>query len=299
MSLFRDFISLIEIVLNVREGRIIPQFRTLNHSRTIIEVSFETPKPYAPSLFAKAKAIREWEGRSGVEVIFQADIPERKNKKLVVFDMDSTLIQQEVIDEIARKLGVEKEVSAITERAMNGELDFTASLHARCALLKGVPSTVFTELRDVITLTPGAKDLVHVLKRLGYKTAVLSGGFTPLTSWQAEQLKLDYAFANHLEVSPDGSTLTGIVTGDIVNAERKREHLLAIAEKEGIALEEVLAVGDGANDLQMMGVAGLGVAFNAKPKVQVEAPARLNGKSLLDVLYLLGYTEEEVEGLLR
>jgi phosphoserine phosphatase len=237
---------------------------------------------------------KKWE----LEIVFQNDGPFRRHKRLAVFDMDSTLIQQEVIDEIARKIGVEEAVSAITARAMDGELDFTASLKERVALLKGVPATVFEELRGVITLTPGAKDLIKALKRLGYKTAVLSGGFTPLTGWLAGQLGLDYSYANHLVVSDDGSVLTGEVTGEIVNAEKKREHVLAITEKEGILLEQSIAVGDGANDLPMMGVAGLGVAFNAKPKVQLAAPAKLNSGSLMDVLYLLGFSKEEQEQLI-
>jgi phosphoserine phosphatase len=213
--------------------------------------------------------------------------------------MDSTLIQQEVIDEIASLIGVEKEVSTITAAAMNGELDFEASLRARCKLLKGVPATVFETLRPRITLNEGVKELITALKRLGFKTAVLSGGFTPLTAWMAQTLGLDYAFANHLVVSEDGQTLTGELTGEIVHAQKKRQHVLEITEKEGILLDQVIAIGDGANDLPMMGVAGLGVAFHAKPKVQMQAPARLNSKSMRDVLYLFGITGEEQEALLR
>ena len=243
--------------------------------------------------------LREVEQKQHVEIVFQIPTVYRRHKRLAVFDMDSTLIQQEVIDEIARTLGLSDQVSAITERAMNGELDFEASLRARCALLKGVKSTVWEDLKPIITLTPGAQNLINALKRLGYKTAVLSGGFTPLASWLAELLALDYAFANHLVVSEDGKTLSGELTGEIVHAERKRQHVLDIAEKEGVLLEQVLVVGDGANDLPMMGVAGLGVAFNAKPKVQLAAPARLNRKSLLDVLYLLGLSKAEQNQLLE
>jgi phosphoserine phosphatase len=238
---------------------------------------------------------REW----NVEAVFQADTIHRRYKRLAVFDMDSTLIQQEVIDEIASLISVEDKVSAITAAAMNGELDFEASLRARCALLKGVPSTVWETLKPRITMNEGVFELIRALKRLGFKTAVLSGGFTPLASWKAEQLGLDYAFANHLVVSEDGQSLTGELTGEIVHAQRKRQHVLEIAEKEGILLEQVVCVGDGANDLPMMGVAGLGVAFHAKPKVQMQAPARLNSKSMLDVLYLFGISQEEQEELLR
>lgn len=267
-----------------------------DNTPSIIEARLSSISPqFLPSSRDPASAITidQFEASNNVELVFQYDTVFRQNKRLAVFDMDSTLIQQEVIDEIARKIGVVDQVSAITERAMNGELDFTASLRERCALLKGVPSTVFEDIKQLITLTNGAADLIKALKRLGYKTAVLSGGFAPVTSWQARQLGLDYDFANHLVVSDDGTVLTGEVTGEIVNAEKKREHVRAIAAKEGILLEQVLCVGDGANDLLMLGVAGLGVAFNAKPKVQLEAPAKLNSSSLLDVLYLLGFSKRE------
>jgi phosphoserine phosphatase len=267
----------------------------------VVEVTFPLPKtsPIALESLRRDEAISRFEREWNVECVFQADTVYRRYKRLAVFDMDSTLIQQEVIDEIASHIGVEKEVSAITAAAMNGELDFEASLRARCKLLKGVPSTVFETLKPRITQNEGVKELIIALKRLGFKTAVLSGGFTPLTGWMGEQLRLDYAFANHLVVSEDGKTLTGELTGEIVHAQKKREHVLEIAEKEGILLEQVIAVGDGANDLPMMGVAGLGVAFHAKPKVQMQAPARLNSKSMQDILYLLGISKEEQDVLLR
>jgi phosphoserine phosphatase len=245
------------------------------------------------------EAVSRFEREWNVELVFQLHNVHRRYKRLAVFDMDSTLIQQEVIDEIAALIGVQDKVSAITAAAMNGELDFEASLRARCKLLKGVPATVFETLRSRITLNEGVADLIRALKRLGFKTAVLSGGFTPLTSWVAQNLGMDYAHANHLVVSPDGQTLTGELTGAIVHAERKRQHLIEIAEKQGILLEQVIAIGDGANDLPMMGVAGLGVAFHAKPLVQMRAPCRLNGRSMLDVLYLFGLSEGEVGELLR
>ncbi|KAF2030590.1 phosphoserine phosphatase serb [Setomelanomma holmii] len=267
----------------------------------VAEITFPLPKtsPITLESLRRDEAISRFEREWNVECVFQADTIYRRYKRLAVFDMDSTLIQQEVIDEIASLIGVEKEVSAITAAAMNGELDFEASLRARCKLLKGVPSTVFETLKPRITLNNGVKELIIALKRLGFKTAVLSGGFTPLTGWMGGQLGLDHAFANHLVVSEDGKTLTGELTGEIVHAQKKRQHVLEIAEKEGILLEQVIAVGDGANDLPMMGVAGLGVAFHAKPKVQMQAPARLNSKSMLDVLYLLGISKEEQDVLLR
>ncbi|KAL1583377.1 hypothetical protein WHR41_08037 [Cladosporium halotolerans] len=223
---------------------------------------------------------------------------------LAVFDMDSTLIQQEVIDELARAVGCYDQVAAITEAAMRGEApyaDFEASLRARVGLLRGVPVGVWEDLKKgVISFTPGAAELVKVLRGLGWKTAVLSGGFTPLAVWVKETLGLDYAFANHLVADEGRGVLTGeLVEGmPIIHAEKKRELLLRLAGENGIPAERCVAVGDGSNDLLMMGAAGLGVAFNAKPKVQLAAPARLNGESLLDVVHVLGYERGEVEKFL-
>lgn len=232
----------------------------------------------------------EW----NVDIILQSDSVSRRYPRLVVFDMDSTLIEQEVIDLIAASIGVEDKVSAITMRAMNGELDFAASLRERVALLKGVNADIFEKLRTVITPTQGAREVIQALKRMGVKTAVLSGGFIPLTQWLADELGIDYAYANTLTVDEATSTLTGEVSGTIVDAARKRDLLLEIAQKEKIDPRQTIAVGDGANDLLMMGAAGLGVAFRAKPRVQLEAEARLNGDSLLDLMYVFGFTREEV-----
>lgn len=295
------FLTLANIIPGLQQDAISSRKLEQSAQCRVVEVAFPLPVTSTVTLetLRRHDAISRFEREWNVECVVQVDNVYRRYKRLAVFDMDSTLIQQEVIDEIASLIGVEKEVSAITAAAMNGELDFEASLRARCKLLKGVPSTVFETLRSRITLNEGVKDLITALKRLGFKTAVLSGGFTPLTGWMGEQLGLDYAFANHLVVSPDGATLTGELTGDIVHAERKRQHLIAIAEKEGIHIEQVIAIGDGANDLPMMGAAGLGVAFHAKPKVQMQAPARLNSRSMLDVLYLLGVSKEEMEVLVR
>ncbi|KAH7070475.1 HAD-like domain-containing protein [Paraphoma chrysanthemicola] len=301
-SCLTDFyITLTNLLPGLEQGTISSKKLETSKFCRVAEVTFPLPKtsPIALESLRRDEAISRFEREWNVECVVQADTIYRRYKRLAVFDMDSTLIQQEVIDEIASLIGVEKEVSAITAAAMNGELDFEASLRARCKLLKGVPSTVFETLKPRITLNEGVKELITALKRLGFKTAVLSGGFTPLTGWMGEQLGLDYAFANHLVVSEDGKTLTGELTGDIVHAQKKRQHLLEIAEKEGILLDQVIAVGDGANDLPMMGVAGLGVAFHAKPKVQMQAPARLNSKSMQDVLYLLGISKDEQDVLIR
>jgi phosphoserine phosphatase len=289
------FITLTTLLPGLEQSTIASRKLETSKFCRVVEVNFPLPSasPVTLETLRRDEAISRFEREWNIECVFQTDTIYRRYKRLAVFDMDSTLIQQEVIDEIASHIGVEKEVSAITAAAMNGELDFEASLRARCKLLKGVPSTVFETLRSKITLNAGVKELIIALKRLGFKTAVLSGGFTPLTGWMAQQLGLDYAFANHLVVSADGQTLTGELTGEIVHAQKKRQHVLEIAEKEGIPLEQVIVIGDGANDLPMMGVAGLGVAFHAKPKVQMQAPARLNSKSMLDILYLFGITKEE------
>jgi phosphoserine phosphatase len=295
------FLTLANIIPGLVESNIVSRRLQRDKFCRVVEVHFPLPSASAITLetMRRHEAMSRFEREWNVEAVFQADTIHRRYKRLAVFDMDSTLIQQEVIDEIASLIGVEDQVSAITAAAMNGELDFEASLRARCALLKGVPSTVWETLKPRITMNEGVPELIRALKRLGFKTAVLSGGFTPLASWMAGRLGLDYAFANHLVVSEDGNSLTGELTGEIVHAQRKRQHVLEIAEKEGILLEQAVCVGDGANDLPMMGIAGLGVAFHAKPKVQMQAPARLNSKSMLDILYLFGISQEEQEALLR
>lgn len=226
---------------------------------------------------------------------------EHRQPGLAVFDMDSTLIQQEVIDELARKVGRYEQVAAVTEAAMRGELDFEASLKARVKHLKGVPVSIWDELKaDIISFTPGARDLTKVLKHFGWKLAVLSGGFMPLATWVKSELSLDYAYANQLVVDETNGVLTGeLVSGaPIVHAVRKRELLEQLAKENDISMRSTIAVGDGSNDLLMMKAAGLGIAFNAKPKVQAEAPAKINSDTLLDVAYLIGYGEEEVERVL-
>jgi phosphoserine phosphatase len=260
-----------------------------------------TPDPTYLTLndLRKHELIYRFEQEWNVDVILQADTVFRRYPGLVVFDMDSTLIEQEVIDLIADSIGLGEQVSAITARAMNGELDFSASLRERVKLLKGVNADILTQLRSVITPTSGAKELIRGLKRMGCKTAVLSGGFIPLTQWLADQMGIDYAFANTLESDAATGTLTGEVLGSIVNKEKKRDLLLEIAKKENIALDQVIAVGDGANDLLMMKEAGLGVAWNAKAAVQMEADARLNGHTLLNLLHFFGFTAEEVSALIK
>lgn len=228
----------------------------------------------------------------GVDIAVQRESLYRRAKRLVVMDMDSTLIQIEVIDELARIAGVGEEVAAITERAMNGELDFSGALRERVRLLKGLSSSALEEVYRNIPFTPGAKTLVQVLKRLGYKTAVISGGFTFFTDRLKDELGLDFAFANELEIR-DG-IVTGEVSGMIVDGARKAQLLEEIADREGVTLDQTIAIGDGANDLPMLGRAGLGIAFNAKARVREQADYHINQQSLDSILYLLGLSEREM-----
>lgn len=261
------------------------------------------PSPEFLSLaeLRKHEMIYRFEQEWNVDVVLQRDSVWRRHPRLVVFDMDSTLITQEVIDLLAEEIKEPADLGArvaeITHRAMIGELEFEASFRERLGLLKGLPETIFEQLRPVLNVTPGVPQLIKALKRIGVKTAVLSGGFAPLTGWLAGELGLDYAHANEVVVGADGK-LTGEAKGIIVGRERKRDLLVEIAEKEKIDLSQAVAVGDGANDLLMLDKAGLGVAWNAKPRVQMEAAARLNGESLLDLLYLFGFTAEEINLLI-
>ncbi|KAI8926658.1 HAD-like domain-containing protein [Entophlyctis helioformis] len=250
------------------------------------------------SLAAIRAALYETSTRLGIDAAVQHNNVARRHKRLVIFDMDSTLIQQEVIDEIARHAGVVGQVSAITEAAMRGEIDFTESLKRRVALLKGTPASILDTVRGLITFSPGVPDLCRALKMLGFRLAVISGGFIPLARYVKATLSLDYAFANELKVSEDGLVLVGETVGPVVDGVRKAELLTVIAQTESVPREQVIAVGDGANDLLMMGAAGLGVAYRAKPKVQQQAAVRINGHSLLNLLHILGYDWQEIQDLL-
>ncbi|UDI93459.1 MULTISPECIES: phosphoserine phosphatase SerB [unclassified Pseudomonas] len=226
-----------------------------------------------------------------VDIAFQEDSLFRRNRRLAVFDMDSTLIEAEVIDELAKAAGVGDQVSAITERAMAGELDFRASFKERLALLKGLDVSVLDSIGASLRLTEGAETLFAELKRLGYKTAILSGGFTYFAKQLQAKLGIDYVFANELEVV-DGKC-TGVAIEPIVDAQRKADLLKQLAEKEGLRLEQTIAVGDGANDLPMLAIAGLGVAFRAKPLVKQSAKQAISTLGLDGVLYLLGFRDRD------
>ncbi|MFD3402386.1 phosphoserine phosphatase SerB [Kribbella sp. NPDC058693] len=231
--------------------------------------------------------------RQGLDVAVQDGGLYRRAKRLIVMDVDSTLIQGEVIEMLAEHAGRLDEVAAVTEKAMRGELDFEESLRHRVAALEGLPATALDEVYAEIELAPGARTLVRTLKRLGYQFAIVSGGFSQITDKLAAELGIDYAKANELEIV-DG-VLTGRVVGEIVDRAGKAAALREFAVRSGTPLTQTVAIGDGANDLDMLAVAGLGVAFNAKPVVRAAADTHLSVPYLDTILYLLGITREEVE----
>jgi phosphoserine phosphatase len=270
-------------------GRV--SLETLNDdSKACVEFSLSGPVEDLPAL---RRQFLELANEIDVDIAYQENNVYRRNRRLVVFDMDSTLIQAEVIDELAKRAGVGKQVSEITERAMHGELDFKQSFTERVSLLKGLPETVLSEVAVTLVLTEGAEKLVSTLKRLGYKTAILSGGFTYFGRMLQKRLGIDYVFANELEI--ENGLVTGRVNGEIVDGARKAALLERIAQNEGFSLEQTIAVGDGANDLPMLSIAGLGIAFHAKPIVKESAKQSLNTLGLDGILYLMGLSERETK----
>lgn len=275
-------------VISRLSGRI-PLNNGKGHPKSVAEFSVRgTPR----DLEKMKTAFIEISGETGVDIAFQEDNIFRRNRRLVCFDMDSTLIQAEVIDELARKAGVYEEVSAITEAAMRGEIDFNDSFKKRIALLKGLDESVMKEVADNLPLTEGAERLFHTLKKYGYRTAILSGGFTYFGNFLKAKLNIDYVFANELEVH--NGQLTGRHVGEIIDGDKKAELLKLIAFKEDIHLEQVIAVGDGSNDLPMLRLAGLGIAFHAKPKVKASAKHAISTIGLDAILYLLGFRDREI-----
>ena len=224
-----------------------------------------------------------------IDIAYQEDNMFRRTRRLVAFDMDSTLIEAEVIDELAIAAGVGEQVAEITERAMRGEIDFTESFKARVALLKGLDESVLAGIAESLRITEGAENLVSTLKLLGYKTAILSGGFTYFGHYLQRKLGIDYVHANELVIR-DGR-VTGEVEGIVVDGKRKAELLREIAKREGLDMEQVIAVGDGANDLPMLSIAGLGIAFRAKPIVRENAKQSISTLGLDGILYLLGISD--------
>ncbi|MDE6114259.1 MAG: phosphoserine phosphatase SerB [Muribaculum sp.] len=235
------------------------------------------------SLFMKLSAEEEF------DISLQQDTMYRRCRRLVCFDMDSTLIETEVIDELAERAGVGAKVKAITERAMRGEIDFDESFRERVALLKGLDESVMKEIAEKLPVTEGVSRMMEVLKRAGFKTAILSGGFTYFGNYLKQKFGIDYVYANELEIV-DGK-LTGRYVGDIVNGKRKAELLRLLAQVENIDIAQTIAVGDGANDLPMLTTAGLGIAFHAKPKVKATAGQSISTIGLDGVLYFIGFKD--------
>lgn len=237
-------------------------------------------------------ALLDLAGRLRVDIAFQRDDLFRRNRRIVVFDMDSTLIQTEVINELARCAGVEDQVAAITEQTMAGQLSFSSSLMARVRLLKGLPESALPKVAEGLQLADGAERLIQTLQLLGFRTAIVSGGFRYFGERLQKQLGIDYLYANELEI--ESGCLTGVVIGEIIDGEGKAKILKNIAAKEGFDLQQVIAIGDGANDLPMLSIAGLGIAYRAKPLVRQAAKQVLSHHGLDSILYLLGMNDAEI-----
>jgi len=271
--------------INRLSGRI-PVGELPPRSKACVEFSVRGNLP-DPQAFRTALLVVA--GELEVDLALQQDNMYRRNRRLVAFDMDSTLIEAEVIDELATAAGVGEQVSDITERAMRGELDFSESFRERVALLQGLPESALADIVKRIPITEGAEHLIATLNKLGYKTAILSGGFTYFAEQLAKRLGIHYVHANTLDIE-DG-VVTGRVVGDIVDGARKAELLKQLAAAEGIDLQQVIAVGDGANDLPMLSAAGLGIAFRAKPLVKQRAEQSISTLGLDAILYLLGISD--------
>ena len=228
-----------------------------------------------------------------MDISFQEDGMYRRMRRLICFDMDSTLIETEVIDELAIRAGVGDQVKAITEAAMRGEIDFCESFRQRCALLKGLDVSVMQEIAENLPITEGVDRLMRILKKVGFKIAILSGGFTYFGNFLKQKYNIDYVYANELEI--ENGKLTGNHVGDIVDGKRKAELLRLIAQVENVDIRQTVAVGDGANDLPMISIAGLGIAFHAKPKVKATAKQSISTIGLDGILYFLGYKDSYLD----
>lgn len=239
---------------------------------------------------AMQKELMNMSQEMAVDFSFQHDDMYRRMRRLICFDMDSTLIQTECIDELAKRAGVGDNVSEITARAMHGEIDFKESFKERVALLKGLDASVMKDIAENMPITEGTDRLMSVLKTCGYKIAILSGGFTYFGEYLRKKYGIDYVYANELEIGDDGK-LTGRHVGDIVDGQRKAELLKLIAQVERVNLAQTIAVGDGANDLPMIGEAGLGIAFHAKPRVVANAKQSINTMGIDGILYFLGFKD--------
>ena len=269
--------------------------RTASYPLTAIEFDISlTVEEKEPALHASLqKDLAEIAINTGVDLAIENGGLTRRAKRIVLLDMDSTLIQQEVIDLLAEKAGVGEQVKLITEAAMRGELDFSQSLNARVQLLAGLPESVLDQVRSELILTPGARTLIRTLHRLGHKVGVVSGGFINVIEPLLQELQIDFYRANTLELSE--GKLTGSIVGGVIDRAAKAQALRDFAELENVPLAQTIAIGDGANDLDMIELAGLGIAFNAKPAVRKAADSSLTSPYLDSVLYLMGITREEIE----
>lgn len=261
-----------------------------NKTRSCIELSVRGELHDKKSLSAK---FMQYSADLGIDISFQKDDIFRRNRRLICFDMDSTLIKTEVIDELADRAGVGLQVRTITESAMRGEIDFSESFKQRIALLKGLDEKVLEEIASELPIMEGAERLMSILKKCGYKIAILSGGFSYFGLHLKKLFDVDYVYANELEIV--NGKLTGNYIGDIVDGKRKAELLRLIAQVEKIDLEQVIAVGDGANDLPMLNIAGLGIAFHAKPKVKENAQQSISTIGLDGILYFLGFRDIHID----
>ena len=257
------------------------------HVRACIELSLRGTPHDREAMQAKFMELSTTEG---IDFSFQRDDMYRRMRRLICFDMDSTLIQTECIDELAERAGVGEQVRAITERAMRGEIDFKESFTERVALLKGLDASVMKDIAEHMPITEGVDRLMSVLKTCGYKIAILSGGFTYFGEYLQHKYGIDYVYANELEIGEDGK-LTGRYVGDIVDGKRKAELLRLIAQVMKVNLAQTIAVGDGANDLPMISEAGLGIAFHAKPRVKANAEQNISNIGIDGVLYFLGFKD--------
>ncbi len=276
-------------IINRLSGRTSLQ-RDLGNKNVCVEFSV-TGKP--KDLQDMKKSFLELSPRTGIDIAFQADNIFRRSRRMICFDMDSTLIQAEVIDELAEYAGVREKVSQITEAAMRGEIDFKESFRQRLSLMKGVKESVLLEIVSKIPLTDGAERLFKALKKFGFKTAILSGGFTYFARHLQAKLGIDYVYANELEII--NSELTGNYIGEVIDGKRKAELLKILADRENLLLNQVVAVGDGSNDLPMISVAGLGIAYHAKPIVKENARTAISSIGLDGILYLMGYRDRDIE----
>lgn len=265
--------------------------RSLLHPERNVRACIEFSMRGTPHSLAEMQSqLMQMSGELAFDFSIQRDNMFRRMRRLICFDMDSTLIQTECIDELAMRAGVGYKVKAITESAMRGEIDFKESFRQRVELLKGLDASVMREIAETMPITEGAERLMSVLKRYGYKIAILSGGFTYFGQYLQRKFNIDYMYANELEIGEDGK-LTGRYIGDIVDGKRKAELLKLIAQVEKVDLAQTIAVGDGANDLPMLSIAGLGIAFHAKPRVVANAKQAINTIGLDGVLYFLGFKD--------